>query len=226
MLAWIQSSNDVCTEYCCCVITFTDTQNFCPKDSEDTEIDTILNCYHLQSQSLNDMLAQIHDQGNGVFNIYSMLDKFLIWRHINPVYGYFKNLTIVIAINIVDSIAFSIMKVGNTLQISTIGIKQSLIDNSGDCVFNEGNQTGIICDNNINAQISYSLIENVRVNYAILLDCIAITWYILIVREDNVGECIFNKVIKPIQTTITITIKSSKWKARVLSSFNSQYYNE
>src|SRR5947207_2820225 len=161
--AWAHSPSDVCTECCCCVVTSAGTRNFCPRDSGGFETDTIPNCYYVQSH-LDEVLAQFHGQGDGVFDTYSIPGKFLIWRPTDPAYGCFKDLATVTATNIAEPTALPTAKAGNTLQTSTPGTGQSSVGNSGGCVFNGGNQTGIICGNNTNAQTPHNLAGKVRVN--------------------------------------------------------------
>jgi hypothetical protein len=65
---------------------------------------------------------------------------------------------------------------------------------SGGCIFNGGNQTGVVCGNNTNAAPApHNIAAGLRVNYTLLICCIVLAFGLVMVRGDtSVGGCIYN----------------------------------
>ena len=185
------SPGDTCTQCCCCVVTSAGIRNFCAKDGGNFEVDTIPNCYYLQSH-LDVILTDLNDQGNALPDSYTIPGRYLFWRPTDPAYGCFKDLATVTPTNIANTTPLPTVGVGVTGNAP--GTVTSPNANSGGCVFNGGNQTGIICGNNTNGNSLHSAAGVVRVNHTVLLCCMVIVLAFALAKADTnmAGGCIFN----------------------------------
>ena len=181
-LAWSDPPGYQCTQCCCCVVTYLGTRNFCPYNSN-----TIPNCYYLQSH-LKEVLAAWSGSGP-VLDSYTFPNSlYLAWWVTDPAYGCIKDLATVTPTNVIDAATLPTYNGGTAFASPSPKSGNS----GGGCIFQGGNQSNIICNNNSNTNV-HGIAGRVTVNHNLLFACIVIAASLLLVsgNPDSAGGCIY-----------------------------------
>lgn len=190
VFGWAPAPPDTCVQCCCCVVTSAGTRNFYAQDGGGFDELTIPNCFFLQSH-LDQVLQDWDGTGVGVGDDYTFQGTYVWWIPTDPNYGCFSDLATVTATNGASTTLPTNPATGVT---GAPTLSPSPNTDSGGCIFEGGNNTGVICGNNSNSPLEvHSGARKPRLNYSVLFICVALAVTLITVNADtNVGGCIIN----------------------------------